>query len=164
MSDYEVGYRKPPKATRFKPGKSGNPKGRPKRDQSLGKIVNDVLDEPIQYDENGRKRTGTRREVALKSLIERAMKGDIGAADILYRKRAHAMRRSDTGVKQLLIQDPLPDYPGQTPAQKARELGSAIGIQVITIDENSSPFDQSTEADGDLEQSGVIGAADDGAD
>ena len=28
---YEVGYRKPPKASRFKPGKSGNPGGRPKR-------------------------------------------------------------------------------------------------------------------------------------
>ena len=27
---YEVGYAKPPKATRFQPGKSGNPKGRPK--------------------------------------------------------------------------------------------------------------------------------------
>jgi hypothetical protein len=27
---YDVGYRKPPVTTRFKPGKSGNPKGRPK--------------------------------------------------------------------------------------------------------------------------------------
>lgn len=28
--DYDVGYGKPPKDTRFKPGKSGNPRGRPK--------------------------------------------------------------------------------------------------------------------------------------
>lgn len=28
--DYEVGYGKPPKRTRFKKGQSGNPKGRPK--------------------------------------------------------------------------------------------------------------------------------------
>ena len=27
---YEVGYAKPPAATRFKPGQSGNPRGRPK--------------------------------------------------------------------------------------------------------------------------------------
>ena len=27
---YEVGYGKPPKDTRFKPGQSGNPSGRPK--------------------------------------------------------------------------------------------------------------------------------------
>src|ERR1044071_9515333 len=29
-SDYEVGYAKPPMATRFAPGRSGNPRGRPK--------------------------------------------------------------------------------------------------------------------------------------
>jgi hypothetical protein len=29
-ADYEVGYGKPPRDTRFKPGRSGNPKGRPK--------------------------------------------------------------------------------------------------------------------------------------
>jgi len=28
--DYEVGYRKPPEANRFRPGQSGNPKGRPR--------------------------------------------------------------------------------------------------------------------------------------
>jgi hypothetical protein len=28
---YEVGYKKPPKATRFKPGQSGNPSGKSKR-------------------------------------------------------------------------------------------------------------------------------------
>jgi hypothetical protein len=30
MSDFEVGYKKPPKDTQFKPGQSGNPRGRPK--------------------------------------------------------------------------------------------------------------------------------------
>ena len=28
--DYEVGYGKPPKSRQWKPGQSGNPKGRPK--------------------------------------------------------------------------------------------------------------------------------------
>lgn len=28
--EYEIGYKKPPKATRFQKGFSGNPKGRPK--------------------------------------------------------------------------------------------------------------------------------------
>jgi hypothetical protein len=34
-NDYEVGYRRPPKHTRFKPGQSGNPLGRPKIGPSL---------------------------------------------------------------------------------------------------------------------------------
>lgn len=29
-SDYKVGYRNPPRETQFRPGQSGNPKGRPK--------------------------------------------------------------------------------------------------------------------------------------
>ena len=31
MADYDVGYKKPPKRSRFKKGESGNPRGRPKR-------------------------------------------------------------------------------------------------------------------------------------
>ena len=30
VPDYAVGYGKPPQHSRFKPGRSGNPKGRPK--------------------------------------------------------------------------------------------------------------------------------------
>ena len=33
-TSYEVGYRKPPKETRFRPGQSGNPRGRPKGPRS----------------------------------------------------------------------------------------------------------------------------------
>ena len=29
-TEYEVGYKKPPRKNQFKPGQSGNPKGRPK--------------------------------------------------------------------------------------------------------------------------------------
>lgn len=32
-NDYEVGYGRPPKEGRFKPGRSGNPSGRPRRSQ-----------------------------------------------------------------------------------------------------------------------------------
>jgi hypothetical protein len=46
--DYEVGYGKPPKKNQFKPGTSGNPKGRPKKSRfnppaTLDPFVNDAL-------------------------------------------------------------------------------------------------------------------------
>ena len=37
--DYEVGYGKPPKSTRFRKGQSGNPAGRRKGSFNLGTIV-----------------------------------------------------------------------------------------------------------------------------
>jgi hypothetical protein len=126
MGDYEVGYGKPPKKSRFKPGTSGNPRGRPVRDRTmLGKIVEGMLDAPVQYREKGRARTGTRREVTLKLLFQQAIKGDVGAADILQRKYAVALRQAGAGSNRLLIRDWLPDHPGQTADQKTRDLGSA---------------------------------------
>ena len=47
MADYDVGYGKPPKRTRFKAGISGNLKGRPKRKpMALAEIVGKVLNAP----------------------------------------------------------------------------------------------------------------------
>lgn len=41
--DEDVGYGKPPKRTRFKPGQSGNPKGRPKRAFGKHHLANVIL-------------------------------------------------------------------------------------------------------------------------
>jgi hypothetical protein len=34
--EYDVGYRKPPKASQFQKGKSGNSRGRPKQEPGIG--------------------------------------------------------------------------------------------------------------------------------
>ena len=43
---YSIGYKKPPLGTRFRPGKSGNPKGRPKGAKSFD---NEVKEELAQF-------------------------------------------------------------------------------------------------------------------
>lgn len=40
---YTVGYGRPPKETQFVPGKSGNPKGRPKDHQSALRLLRELI-------------------------------------------------------------------------------------------------------------------------
>lgn len=78
--DYEVGYYKPPKHARFKPGQSGNPRGRPKRQSIPSKDVNALiqaeLDKTIPVTEEGRQKRITKREAIVTQLVNQAIKGE----------------------------------------------------------------------------------------
>lgn len=81
--DYEVGYRKTPKHTRFKPGQSGNPRGRPKGSKNFSSDLIDVLKMPVQIAENGRKRKISSQRATLLRLREKALSGDARALEKL---------------------------------------------------------------------------------
>jgi hypothetical protein len=158
MDEDDIGYGKPPRTTRFAPGKSGNPKGRPKRGPSdLGDMVNEVLDAPVRFREKGRARTSTRREAALTVLVQRAASGDVSAAEIVVRKYLDAKRRDSANSSLLLISNWLPDYPGQTAAKKERDFGLASGRQVAAATNETSPQDQPPEKAEDPRRSGNDG-------
>ena len=99
MSDDDVGYRKPPKHTRFKKGVSGNLKGRPKRKPpALGNIVRRVLNARVEYREGGRPKSATRRGLTIETLGKKARKGDVTSAELLLDIRSHAKKFGDAGV------------------------------------------------------------------
>ncbi len=78
---YEVGKGKPPKSTQFKPGQSGNAKGRPKGRRNMATEIEEILTAPVPISENGRKRKVTSRMAALMKLRKKALEGDGRALD-----------------------------------------------------------------------------------
>jgi hypothetical protein len=83
MSGDKVGYGKPPKATRFKKGKSGNPKGRPKGSLNLATDLTAELGEHITVREDGRPRKVSKQRALIKSLMAKALQGDVRATTSL---------------------------------------------------------------------------------
>jgi hypothetical protein len=91
--DYEVGYGRPPLHTRFKPGVSGNPSGRPKGATNLATLVQDLLNEPVVVNENGRRRKLSKLRAMIKQLINRSASGDLKAMQTLLRPMQDIARR-----------------------------------------------------------------------
>ena len=81
--DYDVGYGKPPKTTRFQKGQSGNPKGRPKGSKNLSTLLEEELEQPVLITENGRRKKITKRRASMKQLVNRAASGEHRALQIL---------------------------------------------------------------------------------
>ena len=97
MSDYRVGYGKPPKGTRFKKGKSGNPRGRPKGSLNLATDLTAELGEQITVREDGRPRKVSKQRALIKSLMAKALQGDVRATTSLL------------ALYTRVITEPLPD-------------------------------------------------------
>ena len=81
--EYEVGYGKPPKHTRFKKGRSGNARGRPRGARNLKTELQEELAETIQIKEDGKAKTISKQRAMLKSLTAKAVRGDTRAANVI---------------------------------------------------------------------------------
>jgi uncharacterized protein DUF5681 len=84
-SSYSVGYKRPPQHTRFKPGQSGNPRGRSKGTRNLETDLMEELAERIPIREGERSFKVSKQRALLKGLLSKAMKGDTRAAGLVLR-------------------------------------------------------------------------------
>lgn len=112
MSDDGISYKKPPKKNRFRKGESGNPSGRPRKklpkepaDQA-GMLV-DILSEVVEVD--GKRMT--KREVLVRSFVQRAMKGEAAAMRTVV-KLMENMPTKDTPKGGVLV------VPGTIPLEQ----------------------------------------------
>ena len=110
--DYEVGYGRPPRHTRFEPGRSGNPRGRPNRSKNLATLLSEALREPVIVTENGRRRKVSKRQAVIKQLVNRSARGDLKAMPMLlgtmqeieHRGEAEPAETTFDGVDQKVIE------------------------------------------------------------
>lgn len=90
--DDKVGYCRPPKHSRFKPGQSGNPRGRPRKNRSIEAMIKRELDQTVVLKEGGREIRLSKREALIKQLVNRAISGDLKPMQLVL---AHLEKHKD---------------------------------------------------------------------
>jgi hypothetical protein len=81
--DYKVGYGRPPAERRFKKGASGNPRGSPRGSKNIDLLLEAELSNKISVNENGRRRTITKREGMIKQMVNQALAGNDRAVRLI---------------------------------------------------------------------------------
>lgn len=76
---FSVGYGKPPVHTRFKPGQSGNSRGRRKGQRNIHTVLDEALSQRITIREGNRTRSLTKLDAVILTMVNAALKGDAKA-------------------------------------------------------------------------------------
>jgi hypothetical protein len=70
------GYANPPKNSQFKPGQSGNPKGRPPKSKNRKTVLKNLLFEVVSVTRGRRRERLTRLEIMILAAAKKAAEGD----------------------------------------------------------------------------------------
>lgn len=80
---YLIGRGRPPEHTRFKPGQSGNPKGRPRGRKNTDETLYEELNRKIEITVGGKKQFISKRDAIIIAQIHKALKGDAKATQFV---------------------------------------------------------------------------------
>ncbi len=105
---YKVGRGKPPLHSRFKKGRSGNPRG--PRAKNLPALLVRALDEPVVVTTDGHSRQITKREAVIAQLVDKSTGADLRATKMLIDMLKDIEKRTGTA--------PPPEAPQFTPADE----------------------------------------------
>ena len=100
----DVGYGKPPRSHQFKPGQSGNPKGRKKGIKNEVTILQELLQHKVSLSERGKTRKIILLEAILRKVAEDCLRGNIKSVGFLL-NRYYAAAAGDTAQGDLSEDD-----------------------------------------------------------
>lgn len=83
-SEYEVGYGKPPKATQF-PHQTRARSGRKRGSRNWAVLIREELDKTVRIVEGDCETLLSKQEIAVRSLVNRAVKGDLKSLEMALR-------------------------------------------------------------------------------
>jgi hypothetical protein len=98
---YRVGFAMPPHETRFRPGRSGNPKGRPKGAKNFATALEMELRTTVPVTENGRRRKVQKRQVIAKQLVNKAAGGDLKAIPLVLNEMRPREQAAADGLEEI---------------------------------------------------------------
>jgi hypothetical protein len=110
-NDYEVGYRKPPVATRFKKGQSGNPSGKPKKtspELNPGEVLQSIDNEEMIVNIDGKGKRMPKAEIYFRQLFTKAIKGSLTDARLIAKMAAKYFGPEAEGPSEtrfIIVQD-----------------------------------------------------------
>jgi hypothetical protein len=102
-AEYEVGWGRPPKSTRFKPGQSGNPRGRPRPKKDQSAFLREALEQNLQIAVRGKMHTISALEAIYRLIVNLALKGELKAVKLLL--EMYAMLPENTKSPEKLSAD-----------------------------------------------------------
>lgn len=79
-----TGYKIPPTHSQFKPGQSGNIKGRPKGRRNTYSVLDDLLNQKILVTQDGNQIKIDKKTAILLQAVNRAVKGDLRAIQNIF--------------------------------------------------------------------------------
>lgn len=97
---YRVGYCKPPRQTQFKKGQSGNPKGRPRVNHDISALVEKELVRRTEITEGGQRKRVSRLKAMMRTLIEKAARGDVPSIKLVLEELRKAQATSSAPIEQ----------------------------------------------------------------
>jgi hypothetical protein len=129
---YQVGYKRPPIYTRFQPGQSGNPRGRPAGRPNHNTTVERVMNEKVPVRQGENTRHMTKFEAMLQAQTAKGMKGDARSAGMVINLMYRIGSFGDQQHERTIEITPAPQK--ERPAAKYF-IGIDAKTTTLTVDE-----------------------------